>query len=65
MQLELFPITSEKKWIPVAKHTLVNIPEYTRDPWKTLLSSWNEVFSLLAARNEPGSGTGLLLCVSL
>lgn len=39
--------------------------ECIRDSWKTFLSGFNEVVSLLAARNEPGSGTGLLLCVSL
>lgn len=39
--------------------------EYTRDSRRTLLSGWNEVVLLLAARNEPGSGTGLLLRVSL
>lgn len=39
--------------------------EYIWGFHKPPLSGWNEVVSLLAARNEPGSGTGLLLCVSL
>lgn len=39
--------------------------EYIWGFHKTPLSGWNEVVLLLAARNEPGSGIGLLLCVSL
>lgn len=38
--------------------------EYIRGFRKPPLSGWNEVVSLLAARNEPGSGVGLLLCAS-
>ena len=38
--------------------------EYIRGFHKPPLSGWNEAASLLAARNEPGSGSGLWLCVS-
>lgn len=39
--------------------------EYIQGSQETLLSGWNGVVSVLAARNEPGRGIGLLLCVSL
>lgn len=74
MQPEMFPNTSQNKWIPVAKqhHGFIILltgnflpSAHIRGFCKPLLSGWNEAVSLLAARNEPISGIGLLLYVSL